>query len=171
MRHARLLILAAGLLYCSYVGYVIYQVKQIRHHPQRLRAEAIELFKGGSPHKILARWLLLYPGSRSYRLNVRALAYSSRGIEQNLWNRWILEKDNTSEPDLDVLLVTLPSYPLTPSDALIPTIRRCLSRSSEPHLFLRLFLRIGSRQATDAFRDWMRLPPGLTQTVKTLFAV
>src|ERR1043166_8550174 len=128
----------------------VVRVKAFRKHPQR--STAVGLFQGDSPHNLLAKLLIFKTGSGSYNSYLMLWASESHVISDRFWNRFILERALTNMPD-DQQVDLLPLYPLTPTDRLLPGIKKALSLGR--YRALPLLGRMNSADGPEIYRRWV----------------
>lgn len=88
---------------------------KVRRNPAR--ADFGDLMAGDAPHKVLARYIVLAPGSPIYHNELSQVATFDQ-LSDRPWNRYLAERFLLAGP-VENLRLLLEDYPLTPSDALV----------------------------------------------------
>jgi hypothetical protein len=137
--------------YVVFCGLTILNARSFRKHPQR--TNAVAYFRGDLPHNILGRMLLFKRGTKEYNSDLLEWAYHSKLISDKPWNRWILEKnfENASEEERTRLL---PYYPLSPTERLMPFIKKALDQ--DRYQVLPLLSKANTAQSLQIYRGWVQ---------------
>lgn len=127
---------------------LISDVKEFRSLPKKSFLD--KYISGSWPHEIFARFLIFKPGTPAYQNTIRSWVYHSDQLSDNIWNRWILEKD-VDRMSFKEKLTYLPHYPLRP-DNILPHLMDILFLAEEGHVILPVLIK--AKKGEDIFRIW-----------------
>jgi len=118
-----LLVFVLVLVYGAVCAFTLSNVRSVRKRPKR--AAVVGLFAGNLPHNFIGRLLLFKAGTPEYNFDVLSWASESGTLSDNYFNRWILESSISKVPE-EQRLELLRHYPLTPTEGLLPDLRKAL---------------------------------------------
>lgn len=120
MGSARLLGTAIGTAALLLVAVTFWTAREVIPFRDRPKKSTLEkYFSSSLPNRVVARALLLLPGSDTFNEDVSYWAVQTDAVSDNTWNRWILERLISRLP-IPTRRSRIAEYRLTPTSAFSP---------------------------------------------------